>query len=76
MEEHDVLTDEPGLNQLKGFTVEKFFIMYPPVNGYGMNGTVIIPNASVMTIPLVILFLFLYITSPFSMMLTQRNRAT
>ncbi|KAJ5426220.1 hypothetical protein N7465_001290 [Penicillium sp. CMV-2018d] len=41
-----------GLNQLKGFAVEKFFIMYPPVNGYGMNGTVIIPNASVMTIPL------------------------
>lgn len=41
-----------GLNQLKGFTVDKFFIMYPPVNGYGMNGTVTIPNPSVITIPL------------------------
>lgn len=34
--------------------------MYPPVNGYGMNGTVIIPNASVMTIPLVIIPLSIY----------------
>ncbi|KAJ5510138.1 hypothetical protein N7453_002241 [Penicillium expansum] len=41
-----------GLNKLNGFTVAKFFIMFPPVNGYGMNGTVIIPNASVLTIPL------------------------
>ncbi|KAF9252500.1 hypothetical protein LCP9604111_26 [Penicillium roqueforti] len=41
-----------GLNKLKGFNVAEFFIMFPPVNGYGMNGTVIIPNASVMTIPM------------------------
>ncbi|EKV19075.1 pre-mrna processing factor 4-like protein [Penicillium digitatum] len=41
-----------GLNKLKGFTVAKFFIMFPPVNGFGMNGTVTIPNASVLTIPL------------------------
>ena len=34
--------------------------MFPPVNGYGMNGTVIIPNASVMTIPLVITPLSIY----------------
>ncbi|KGO70306.1 Protein of unknown function DUF3712 [Penicillium italicum] len=41
-----------GLNKLEGFTVAKFFIMFPPVNGFGMNGTVIIPNPSVLTIPL------------------------
>ncbi|CAG8898753.1 unnamed protein product [Penicillium egyptiacum] len=41
-----------GLNKLKGFRVAEFFIMFPPVNGYGMNGTVVIPNASVMTIPM------------------------
>ncbi|OQE11852.1 hypothetical protein PENFLA_c071G09479 [Penicillium flavigenum] len=41
-----------GLNKLKGFKVAEFFIMFPPVNGYGMNGTVVIPNASVMTIPM------------------------
>ncbi|KAJ5970500.1 uncharacterized protein N7479_000418 [Penicillium vulpinum] len=39
-----------GLNGLKGFNVPEFFIVYPPKNGIGMNGTVVIPNASVMTI--------------------------
>ncbi|KAJ5428468.1 Protein of unknown function DUF3712 [Penicillium cf. griseofulvum] len=39
-----------GLNGLKGFDVPEFFIVYPPKNGIGMNGTAIIPNPSVMTI--------------------------
>ncbi|CAG7915748.1 unnamed protein product [Penicillium olsonii] len=39
-----------GLNQLVGFAVSEFHIMIPSVNGYNMNGTVLIPNPSVMTI--------------------------
>ncbi|CAG8361674.1 unnamed protein product [Penicillium salamii] len=39
-----------GLNQLEGFAVSEFHIMIPSVNGYNMNGTVFIPNPSVMTI--------------------------
>ncbi|KAJ5154717.1 uncharacterized protein N7500_010156 [Penicillium coprophilum] len=39
-----------GLNGLKGFDVPEFFIIYPPKNGIGMNGTATIPNPSVMTI--------------------------
>jgi len=39
-----------GLNKLEGFAVPDFHIMIPAVNGYNMNGTVYIPNPSVMTI--------------------------
>ncbi|CAI7616028.1 unnamed protein product [Penicillium glandicola] len=39
-----------GLNKLKGFNVSEFAIIYPPVDGYGMNGTVVIPNPTVMTL--------------------------
>ncbi|KAJ5754017.1 uncharacterized protein N7511_008170 [Penicillium nucicola] len=39
-----------GLNKLEGFAVPDFHILIPSVNGYNMNGTVYIPNPSVMTI--------------------------
>lgn len=39
-----------GLNKLKGFDVTEFHIMLEPINGRNMNGTVYIPNPSVMTI--------------------------
>ncbi|KAJ5357462.1 hypothetical protein N7541_004620 [Penicillium brevicompactum] len=39
-----------GLNKLEGFAVTEFHIMLPAVDGYNMNGTVKIPNPSVMTI--------------------------
>ncbi|KAJ5167757.1 uncharacterized protein N7482_003351 [Penicillium canariense] len=39
-----------GLNKLKGFDVTEFHIMTSPVNGRNMNGTVYIPNPSVMDI--------------------------
>ncbi|KAJ6088695.1 hypothetical protein N7486_009956 [Penicillium sp. IBT 16267x] len=39
-----------GLNKLKGFDVTEFHIMTTVVNGRNMNGTVFIPNPSVMTL--------------------------
>ncbi|OOQ91666.1 hypothetical protein PEBR_09010 [Penicillium brasilianum] len=39
-----------GLNKLTGFDVTEFHIMLTPENGRNMNGTVYIPNPSVMTI--------------------------
>ncbi|KAJ5525899.1 hypothetical protein N7494_012549 [Penicillium frequentans] len=39
-----------GLNKLKGFDVTEFHIMTTVVNGRNMNGTVYIPNPSVMTL--------------------------
>jgi hypothetical protein len=41
---------------LKGFDVPEFFIVYPPKNKIGMNGTAILPNPSVMTITMVITY--------------------
>ncbi|KAJ5584627.1 uncharacterized protein N7459_004427 [Penicillium hispanicum] len=41
-----------GLNKLKGFGLTSFHILTEPVNGRNMNGTVYIPNPSVMTIPM------------------------
>lgn len=43
----------PGLNKLKGFDVTEFHIMTTVVNGRNMNGTVYIPNPSVMTLSMV-----------------------
>lgn len=42
-----------GLNKLTGFDVTDFHIMTEPKNGRNMNGTVYIPNPSVMTITMV-----------------------
>lgn len=42
-----------GLNKLDGFNVTEFQILTTPVNGRNMNGTVFIPNPSVMTIHMV-----------------------
>lgn len=42
-----------GLNKLKGFDVTEFHIMLEAQNGRNMNGTVYIPNPSVMTITMV-----------------------
>ncbi|KAJ5925324.1 hypothetical protein N7454_007963 [Penicillium verhagenii] len=39
-----------GLNKLSGFDVTEFHILTTPVNGRNMNGTVYIPNPSVMTL--------------------------
>lgn len=39
-----------GLNKLTGFGIPEFHIMVEPVDGRNMNGTVYIPNPSVMTI--------------------------
>jgi len=39
-----------GLNKLTGFEITEFHIMVEAVNGRNMNGTVYIPNPSVMTI--------------------------
>ncbi|KAJ5683516.1 hypothetical protein N7462_006681 [Penicillium macrosclerotiorum] len=39
-----------GLNKLKGFDVTEFHIMLSTKNGRNMNGTVFIPNPSVMTL--------------------------
>ncbi|KAJ5758843.1 hypothetical protein N7520_005999 [Penicillium odoratum] len=41
-----------GLNKLKGFDITEFHILTTTVNGRNMNGTVLIPNASVMTLPM------------------------
>ena len=48
-----ILNANTGLNKLKGFDVTEFHIMLEPVNGRNMNGTVYIPNPSVMTITMV-----------------------
>lgn len=42
-----------GLNKLKGFDVTDFHILLKSVNDRNMNGTVYIPNPSVMTITMV-----------------------
>lgn len=42
-----------GLNQLKGFDVPEFHILLQEENGRNMNGTVLIPNPSVMTLNMV-----------------------
>ncbi|KAJ5124073.1 uncharacterized protein N7515_007898 [Penicillium bovifimosum] len=47
---YDKTVTMKGLNKLKGFAITEFHIMFPPVNGIGMNGTVSIPNPTVMTI--------------------------
>ncbi|CAG7960312.1 unnamed protein product [Penicillium salamii] len=59
-----------GLNQLEGFAVSEFHIMIPSVNGYNMNGTVFIPNPSVMTITMVFL---LFPTNVFKILTNQGN---
>jgi hypothetical protein len=41
------------LNKLTGFDVTEFHILLTPENGRNMNGTVYIPNPSVMTISMV-----------------------
>lgn len=51
---YSTLTNSPsGLNKLTGFGIPDFHIMVEPVNGRNMNGTVYIPNPSVMTINMV-----------------------
>lgn len=41
-----------GLNHLKGLNITELHIMSKPVDGFNMNGTVFIPNPSVMTLEL------------------------
>lgn len=47
---YDKTVTMKGLNKLKGFDVTDFHILLKPENGRNMNGTVYIPNPSVMTI--------------------------
>lgn len=49
----DWIVTHPGLNKLKGFDVTDFHILLTTVNGRNMNGTVYIPNPSVMTLSMV-----------------------
>lgn len=49
----DANNTDTGLNKLKGFDVTDFHIMLETKNGRNMNGTVYIPNPSVMTINMV-----------------------
>jgi hypothetical protein len=41
-----------GLNHLKGLNITELHILKKPVDGWNMNGTVFIPNPSVMTLEL------------------------
>lgn len=42
-----------GLNGLKGFNITSFNLMSPKPDGIDMNGTVYIPNPSVLTVAMV-----------------------
>ncbi|KAJ5554892.1 hypothetical protein N7535_007335 [Penicillium sp. DV-2018c] len=50
--DYDKTVRMKGLNKLKGFEIKEFHIIFPTENGLGMNGTVSIPNPTVITIPL------------------------